>query len=132
MAVTVAAVWSDIDVIRVRVNAKSELFSASTVVYTTDDLLRAAAAGMEGFPSNVNDVRRFRLSTTADDAVAIELKCVSAVGDAVLIADVQNHSGAVPERATIVIPVFAVYLDEFAMALRSMADRAVLIAELQG
>lgn len=128
--VKIAAIWSDIDVIRIQVSAKSELFSASTVVYTTDELLRTAAENVSGFPVGVNDKRSFDLSTTTDDRASFELRCLSLAGNAILEIYIRNSAGAAPEEAQIVIPAFPALLDQFATELRSMAARAASVAVL--
>jgi hypothetical protein len=129
-SVSIRVVWSDIDVIRVEVVVSSVAFTGRTVVYTTEELLRAAAEKIIGFPRASTDVAAFRLATTQYERASFELKCIDGAGHAVLIAEIENHSGLLVEKATIVVPVFPSLLDEFGKSLNLMAQRSTNIAVL--
>jgi hypothetical protein len=130
--VKVTVVWFDVDVIRIRVCVRTELFSASTVVYTTEELLRSAAEQLSGFPVGVDDNRAFELSTTNEDEASFELRCINVKGDAILISTIRNSEGFEPQQAKIVMPIFSASLDQFSTELRNMADRVASLAVLGG
>lgn len=129
-SITIHALWSDIDVVLLRVTVNGGAFSGSTEIYTTDEILREAAEQVSGFPSNVNDRRVFGLSTTTENIADFELRCISNAGQAVMIARVENQSSIVPETATIVFSVFPTSLDAFGRALHAMAKRTITDAVL--
>jgi len=98
-SVSIQAIWSDVDVIRIDVSVKTDRFAGSTTVYTTVDALQDAARSLSGFPANPNDSRSFALSTTYADVASFELKCIDSAGHAVMIASiVDRERNAATER----------------------------------
>lgn len=117
--VTLTVVWSDVDTIELNVKVSNGMFAGETNVYSTTELIAAAAEAVYGFPRSPHDARSFRL----DDALpSFELKCTDQVGHAVMIASIEHRDSVSTQCATIVMPVFSTALEQFRMELQSIVS----------
>ena len=79
--------WSDIDVIEIRISASNGEFSGTADAYIGWDGLAQAASVLAGFPNSINDVRELTLGTMdpgfASGGASMRFFCKDSSGHAV-------------------------------------------------
>src|ERR1700677_4932691 len=87
--------WSDVDVIELRVIASNGIFSGGADLYAATGGLAEAASTLQGFPANTSDVRELQFgafgSESAGGGANLRFSCKGGAGRAVLELRVESE-----------------------------------------
>lgn len=122
-------VWSDQDVIELRVRCSSGSFYGDTRMYSGHDGLPNMADILSGFPLDAKDSRTVELGTfdpsMAGGGIHMRFYCVDAVGHAAVLAKLRtDHCKSMGEAQSVClyIPVEAGAIDGFVTQARSLGS----------
>jgi hypothetical protein len=135
--------WSDVDVIELRVIASNGIFSGGADLYAPTGGLAEAASTLQGFPANTSDVRELQFGAFGSDSAGgganLRFSCKGGAGHAVLEFRVESEDGNDthltwnrPEQsAHFFAEIEACAIDDFVAELRKLEDAKSGIATLR-
>ncbi len=118
--------WSDEDVLQLRVRASNGGFGGTTDVYVPIGGLVEAARTLEGFPRSPSDTRELEFGEfgpeMAGGAISLRFYCTGAAGRAFVEATVESDHGEMKraETAHFCVGVEGNAIDAFVSGLRRM------------
>lgn len=117
--ITITAVWRDVYMIELLIEARSEHFSGAVREYTGRPELQSAIISLAGFPQGRNDRRAIELGGARLNFYTVS----AAVHPQVEVHLKANELQPSPlESATIIIPVEAAGIDSFLCQLQHLAE----------
>jgi len=131
------SIWSDIDVVEVRIAAWNGEFGGSADVYVEIGGILMAAAKLEGFPHNTADVCDLEFGSfglkTAGGAVTLRFHSRGAVGRTFVETTIESAHDEFDhaQRAILFAPVEAAAIDSFVANLRILEERLHSVAFLR-
>jgi hypothetical protein len=122
-------VWSDQDVIELRVRCSNGAFCGDTRMYSGHDALPNTADVLSGFPLNAKDSRTVELGTfdptMAGGGIHMWFYCVDSVGHAAVLAKLRGDrckSMGEAQSVCLYLPVEAGAIDAFVVQARSLGS----------
>jgi hypothetical protein len=134
----ITVIWSDNDVIKIRVSAWNGLFGGAADVYVGVDQLGETAAQLEGFPKTPSDVRKVILGAfgpeSAGGGVSIRFYCVDGSGHSYVDSRIESDydSARKSQSAVLSLPIEAAAVDSFVEELRCLNAERKGAAHLKG
>jgi hypothetical protein len=131
-------IWSDIDVLKLRVAAWNGKFGGATDIYAGIGGLAEAATKIEGFPRHPSDVREIQFGEFgpqwADGAIKMRFYCEDAAGHAVVEARIESdhRETHTPQSALLLMSIEAAAVDIFVADLRLLETNLCGAALLRG
>ncbi|MEZ5990062.1 MAG: hypothetical protein R3F30_13220 [Planctomycetota bacterium] len=131
-------IWSDDDLVEVRVHASNGRFAGTVDCYGGHDEIPRIIEAVRGFPTSSEDRRELEIGTFDPDfaggGARLVLRCADAAGHAVADVTVRADpcgNGWPAETASFSVPVEPAAIDEFVVALGSMSSVVGTIASLR-
>jgi hypothetical protein len=143
LGLAIEVVWhdadpEDIDLMELRVSADSGPFRGRARVYALAHQLDDLAEKFRGFPSSPEDRFHVELGgSSRHNRVLFAARCLDRTGRAILTVHIEEGAvdvkfGGHPQIAEIVFQFEALSADEFATALKRIADKKAGRAHLAG
>lgn len=131
-------IWTDDDVVEVRVHASNGRFAGTADCYGGHDAISRLADAVRGFPTSSDDRRELEIGTFdpafAGGGARLVLRCVDAVGHAVADVTVRadpRGNGWPDQIASFSVPVESAAIDDFVEALGIMPSVVGAVASLR-
>jgi hypothetical protein len=120
-------IWTDEDLVELRVHAANGSFAGTVDVYSWDEQIAKAAPSLAGFPTRSGDEREIEFGTGvpghANGLARFRFRCTSATGRAFAEVTLKPRYAAqdIEETVTLAVPVEASAVDLFVRDLGTMA-----------
>jgi hypothetical protein len=120
-------VWTDDDLVELRVHAANDKFSGTVEVYSWDEQIAKAAPTLAGFPVGSGDEREIEFGTAvpghANGLARFRFRCTSVTGRAFAeVTLVPRYAGEdTDQTVTLAVLVEAAAVDVFVQHLESMS-----------
>jgi hypothetical protein len=135
IGVTFELLWSDVDVVEVRISAWTGLFGGVADVYVGKDALGEMAAVIQGFPDRPLDRREVTFGSfgadSAGGAASFQF-CADKVGRAHVESRIESGSADSVQSVSLALPIEAAAVDSFVVELRRVAVQMAGRAHLNG
>ena len=128
MGLELEIIYLDVDLVEVRIRCENGRFAGTADCYVGHSFRKDLITAVQGFPTSIEDRRRFELGTLnpahAGGGVRVRLACVDAAGHAVAHVQIRNtdeaRTGSAEESAEFSFPVEPAAVDEFVKTLGEM------------
>ncbi|HKV47066.1 MAG TPA: hypothetical protein VJN69_03160 [Candidatus Acidoferrales bacterium] len=131
-------IWSDSDVVKIRVSACDGEFSGSVEAYAVVGGLNGVAERLSGFPQSPSDMREVTLGAfdrkVAGGGLRMKFHCVDSAGHAFVEATLYTNQekGGTVQMAVLSVPVEPAAIDIFVRELHELESDESRVAYLQG